>query len=176
MTSTTTTAPPIAPTTTDPTGSPPASGTGGHATIGAPGSTAPDGPLPTPVPDTTAEPPSPGTSVGTVAGDPTSTSTTVGAPLGAVQTQPGNLESPDNVSATYPVTTAPGVLWADVTWQGDAPLMLTLWCPDGSRSVAGEATLDASLTTSGGACTVSLAEDPSTPAAVGYALQIRPAA
>ena len=72
--------------------------------------------------DSTVERPTDVTLVGTVAGDAASTIMTVGAPPGPVQMQPGNLESPDNVSATYPVTTASGVLSAEVTWQGDSAL------------------------------------------------------
>jgi hypothetical protein len=130
------------------------------------------GPLP-PVGPSAAADPGPTSSS---AGPPTmsvvpNTTATPSAP--AAQANPGNLESPDDVSAAYPYRATSAGVAANATWVGTPLLSLSIVCSGQEQSASGPSGLSLSLRGSG-TCVVTLAEPPSVAATVSYTLSIGP--
>lgn len=86
--------------------------------------------------------------------------------------QPGNLEFPDNVSATYPLASGGGVT-ASATWTGAPALELSVDCPGGQSGRTGPSGLAVSVAGPAGACTVTLAEPAGIEATVAYTLDLQ---
>ena len=91
---------------------------------------------------------------------------------GPSSSQPGNLEYPDNVSATYPLASGGGVA-ASATWTGAPALELSVDCPGGQAVRTGPSGLTVSVAGPAGACTVTLAEPPGVEATVAYTLDLQ---
>jgi hypothetical protein len=99
--------------------------------------------------------------------------------MAAPQTYPGNLEYPDNVSATYQVTTS-GATAATATWSGTPELVLSISCPGGQAQQSGTTGLSVSAparTSADGdeTCSITLSEPSSVEATVSYSLSVEPA-
>ncbi|MDA8359010.1 MAG: hypothetical protein M0Z95_22540 [Actinomycetota bacterium] len=102
------------------------------------------------------------------AGTPTETAT-------RTRSDPGNLEYPDNISASYPVPAGAGVT-ASATWSGVPELTLSIDCPTGHVSRTGSSGLSVSVPSGGGqgTCDVVIAETASASGTVSYSLDIGP--
>jgi hypothetical protein len=101
---------------------------------------------------------------------PSSTAPSSTAP--SSQTDPGYLEYPDNISATYPGTGS-GIETARATWGGGATLSLEVTCPGGSQSASGPSGLAVSAEVGNGACAVTLAELVGQPSTTSYVLIVQ---
>lgn len=88
------------------------------------------------------------------------------------ESEPGNLEYPDDVSAAYPVTSGGGVS-ASATWTGTASLDLSLACPGGEIRQTGPSGLALSMAAPAGQCTVTLSEPAGVEATVSYTLLLQ---
>ena len=139
------------------------------ATVSSPGSTAASS-----SPPATAAPGVPST----LAPSTTTTAPAVPAPttttLPAVETdsQPGNLEYPDNVSAQYPIDSGGGVsVVAD--FSGASALDLSVSCPGGQADRAGASGLSVSVGGPAGPCTVEVSEPSPQSAPVSYTLTVQ---
>jgi hypothetical protein len=89
----------------------------------------------------------------------------------ATQSDPGNLEYPDNVSAAYPVEAVTAGVSVTATWVGASALSLSVDCPDGTQSRSGPSGLTVASTGTGD-CVVTLSEPPATNETVSYSLTI----
>jgi hypothetical protein len=101
---------------------------------------------------------------------PGSSASAVG-PSPKTQTDPGNLEYPDNVSAQYSFSAVASGLRASATFSGATALTLAIDCPDAQQSMT--ITNGSAVEVAGsGACVITLSELTSDPATVSYSLSI----
>jgi len=101
---------------------------------------------------------------------PTTSTTTV--PAVTVDSDPGNLEYPDNISAQYPVDSGGGVS-AVADFSGAAVLGLSVTCPGGRAQRDGASGVSVSIGGPAGTCTVDVAETTPQAAPVAYTLTVQ---
>jgi hypothetical protein len=102
----------------------------------------------------------------------TTTTLSAGGAETGTGTYPGNLEYPDNVSASYPLSVDGGTLSASAQWTGTSVLSLRSDCPSGSASRTGPSGLSLTVAPGSGTCTVTLSEPPGTESTVSYSITI----
>ena len=123
-------------------------------------------------PSTDSAPPTSASPTDSVVPAPPAVTTTT-APT--VHTYSGNLEYPDNVSASYQVAGG-GKVTATANWTGAATLSLAVACPSGTSSTSGVSGISVSFTDAPGdnsPCSVTLAEPLSEESVVSYSLAIQ---
>jgi hypothetical protein len=113
---------------------------------------------------------------------PTTTTTTV-APSGTAaapmqpsaqsETYTGDLQYPDDSSATYSFTGS-GSMEVSASWSGPYILSLSVSCPSGTQSSQGPSPVTVVMTDGTGACVTTLKETQVQYNAVGYTLNIGP--
>ncbi len=141
------------------------------ATVSSPGSTtattSPPSTTAASVPSTVAPP---GTTTTTAPAVPAPTTTT--PPAVETESQPGNLEYPDNVSAQYPIDSGGGVsVVAD--FSGAPALDLSVSCPGGQADRDGASGVSVSVGGPAGPCTVEISEPSPQSAPVSYTLTVQ---
>jgi hypothetical protein len=82
----------------------------------------------------------------------------------------GVLSYPDDVASSFSFTTGPGAVLVTGTWSAKQSLSLSLRCPSGHLERDALNGTSASLVTTGGACSVSVAESLNGPRRVSYRL------
>ncbi|HEY1733077.1 MAG TPA: hypothetical protein VGG23_01430 [Acidimicrobiales bacterium] len=101
---------------------------------------------------------------------PATTPTPSDAPDPTVQ--PGNLQYPDDVSASYPFEAGAAAVEATVSWTTGTPLTLTIACGGQTQQVSGTAALSTSADFGPGSCLVTVAEAAPGGGPVAYTLTI----
>jgi hypothetical protein len=91
------------------------------------------------------------------------------------QNDPGYLEYPDNVAATYQIATGPGLVRATASWTGAPSLTLSIDCAGDGESGTGASGLVVTAQSGGGTCSVTLALPQGVQATVPYTLDIESA-
>jgi len=107
----------------------------------------------------------------TAATAPAATAPAATAPAATPRVMPGYLESPDNVSASYPFLDGPGTLSVTATWNASVDLILTAKCDHQPRQESsGPSGLAMTAAEPAGGCTIVLAEAEPAPGPVSYEL------
>jgi hypothetical protein len=113
---------------------------------------------------------------------PTTTTTTVttlgtaaapAQPTAQSETYNGDLQQPDDSSATYSFTGV-GSMSVSASWSGSYTLSLTVSCPSGTQTEEGTSSVTVVITDGTGACVTTLRETQVQYNIIGYTLNIGP--
>ena len=103
---------------------------------------------------------------------PSQVVTTSPSATGSLESYPGYLEAPDDISSSYPVSNPGGTVVATANWSGSTYLSLSIDCPSAHQESSGTSGLSISTSSYDSSCNITLQEPTNISGTVVYTLTI----